>query len=324
MEKVTEKTDLELSVVVAIIEGSSEAAERCLGALAESARGVTIECLVPFDRRLTAVAELQDKFPWATFIDAREDVNLLDSGSTTREHHDILRAIGLRLAKAPIVALLEDHGTPSATWCDSLIKAHRESAAAAIGGAVENGRDRLLNWAVYFCDFGRYQNPVPTGPVEFASDSNVSYKRGPLLSIKQQWYEAYHETSVHWELRRRREQITLDPKMIVFQTRNLKIMPALFERFVWGRSFAGTRSSEIIRSKRLVFAFFSFLLPFVLTARIAVRGFGKRRHLPKLFAALPLIFVLETIWASGEFVGYVTGKAVSHSQLPSQLGHDSL
>jgi hypothetical protein len=321
----TENSDPELSVIVAIIEGGREATERCLEALAKSAEGVNIECLVPFDMRLDGVAELQEKFGWATFIDAREDVDLRHSGSSSREHHDILRAIGLRSATAPIVALLEDHGTPSPTWCQALMKAHRESEAAVIGGAVENGKDRLLNWAVYYCDFGRYQNPVPSGPVEYASDSNVSYKRGPLMAIKQQWYTAYHETSVHWELRRRGEQIALDPKMIVFQTRNrLKSFAALYERLVWGRSFAGTRSSEIIRSKRFIFALFSFLLPFVLTARIAARGFEKRRHLSRLLAALPLIFLLETVWAWGEFIGYVTGKAASQGRLPAQLGQGSL
>jgi hypothetical protein len=315
----------ELSVAVAIIEGGRAAMETCLDALAKSADGINLECLVPFDARLDGIEELQARFPWATFIDARESVNADEFGSASREHHDILRAIGLRSAKAPIVAMLEDHGTPSPTWCHALMKAHRESDAAAIGGAVENGRDRVLNWAVYFCDFGRYQNPVPEGPVEFASDSNVSYKREALMSVRQQWYSTYHETSVHWELRRLGREIRLDPKMLVFQTRNrLKFFPALFERFVWGRSFAGTRSSEITASKRFVFALLSFLLPFVLTARIAAEGFGKRRHLSKLLTALPLVFVLETIWACGEFVGYVTGRAASRNGLPAQLGEDSL
>ena len=325
MKSETEGADPELSVIVALIEGGRTATETCLDALAISSEGTNIECLIPFDTRLDGVHELQAKYPWATFIDARESVNADEFGSSSREHHDILRAIGLRSAKAPIVALLEDHGTPDPAWCPALMKAHRKSDAAVIGGAVENGRNRVLNWAVYFCDFGRYQNPVPVGPVELARDSNVSYKREALMSIRQQWFSAYHETSVHWAIRHRGGQIRLDPKMVVYQTRNrLDLFSALRERFVWGRSFAGTRSSEITPSKRFTFALLSFLLPFVLTARIAVRGFGKRLHLPKLLLALPLVFVLETIWAFGEFVGYVTGKAAAGKRIPKQLGQDSL
>ena len=43
-----------------------------------------------------------------------------------------------------------------------MVVAHREYYAA-IGGAIENGVDRPLNWAVYYSDFGRYQNPFQSG-----------------------------------------------------------------------------------------------------------------------------------------------------------------
>lgn len=318
-----EKPDL--SVIVAIIEGGRTAMETCLEALEKGAEGVRMQCIIPFDARLDDVAELKEKFQWAEFIDARDFVNAEEFGETSREHHDILRAIGLRQATAPIIALVEDHGTPSPGWCKALMAAHRNSEAAAIGGAVENGVNRLLNWAVYYCDFGRYQNPVPEENIEFLSDSNVSYKREALWSVKHLWFDAFHETSVNWELKRRGEILRLDPNMVVHQTRRtLRFFPALRERFVWGRSFAGTRALEISTSKRIMFAAFSFLLPFILTARIVSRGIGKRRHLRELFMTLPNIFVLQTIWASGEFVGYLTGRASARNALQGQISYESL
>jgi hypothetical protein len=304
------ENDAEISVVVALIEGGREATETCLEALYESARGVRLECILPFDARLDHVDELKAKFPWVDFVDSREHVDAEEFGSKSREHHDILRAIGLRLSTAPIVALLEDHGTPSASWAPAVLEAHRRSSAAVIGGAVENGMDRILNWAVYYCDFGRYQNPVPAGDVEFASDSNVSYKCDALMSVKDQWYNAFHETSVNWELRRRGETLILNPDMVVHQTRRrLRFWPALNERFVWGRSFAGTRAVETSSAKRLIFAALSFVLPFVLTVRILLQGLGKKRFVKQLIIALPLVFFLQIFWATGEFVGYVTGRA---------------
>ena len=311
----------ELSVVVAVIEGGREAMETCLQALAEDAKKFRLECLVPFDARLDAVEELSAKFEWARFIDARRYVDAEKFGASSREHHDILRAVGLREASAPVVALVEDHGTPSPGWCAAVLEAHREAEAAAVGGAVENGVDRLLNWAVYYCDFGRYQNPVPKGEVEFLSDSNVSYKREALWSVKPLWYDAFHETSVNWELRRRGARLVLNPKMVVHQTRRrLNFRSALRERYVWGRSFAGTRSTEISGSKRMIFAGFAFLLPFLLTGRILAPGLRKRRHLERLFTALPLVFLLETVWSGGEFVGYLTGRAVGGA-LRVQVNH---
>lgn len=311
IEKLKE-SEPELSIVVAVIEGGRAAMETCLEALAPDARKFNVECIAPFDARLAAVDELAVRFPWVDFIDARDYVQAEEFGHTSREHHDILRAIGLREAKAPIVALVEDHGTPSPGWCSALLEAHRHSDAAGIGGAVENGVDRLLNWAVYYCDFGRYQNPVPKGAVEFLSDSNVSYKRDALWSVKHLWFDAFHETSVNWELRRRGAILNLNPDMVVHQTRRtLGFAHALRERYVWGRSFAGTRAAEVPTVKRIIYAMFSFLLPFLLTLRIVRQGFAKKRHLRELILALPIIFLLETFWAVGEFVGYLTGRAAA-------------
>jgi len=275
---------------------------------------LNVECIVPYDERLTGVPELAERFPWVEFVDARFAVDSGQFGSSSREHHDILRAIGLSRARGRIVALLEDHGIPSLDWIPATLEAHR-GPSSAVGGAVENGVDHLLNWAVYYCDFGRYQNPVADGPSEFLSDSNVSYKREVLQGVKHLWLDAFHETSVNWELRRLGHTLRLNPRMVVRQVRQtLRLLPALRERYVWGRSFAGTRAAEISTLGRAIFAALSFLLPFLLTFRIVARGFSKRRYLRKLVCSLPLIFLFEVIWSGGEFMGYLTGRAEPQRQ----------
>lgn len=281
---------------------------RCLTALEPGVRKHAAECIVPYDNRLEGVAELAARFPWAKFVDAQAAVDAGQFGDFSREHHDILRAIGLNQANGRIVALLEDHAAPSPGWCDAVLDAHR-GPEAAIGGAVENGVDRLLNWAVYLCDFGRYQNPVPAGPAEFLSDSNVSYKRAALAEVAEQWRDAFHETAVNWELRRRGKFLRLDPQMVVHQARHgLRLWPALRERYVWGRSFAGTRAKEMSVARRALFVGLSFLLPAVLTGRIVRQALVKRRHLNRVALALPLVGLLETIWSFGELAGYATGR----------------
>ncbi|MFN8004702.1 MAG: glycosyltransferase [Acidobacteriota bacterium] len=301
----------DLSIIVAVIAGGQDAMTTCLTQLEPHVRGRNMECLAPYDARLDGVPALAARFPWVRFIDARGQVDASKFGDSSREHHDILRAIGLNQARGRLIALLEDHGTPSPDWLPAVLEAHR-GPEAAIGGAVENGLDRPLNWAVYYCDFGRYQNPVPEGPAEFLSDSNVSYKREALWQVKEHWQSAFHETSVNWELQRRGERLRLEPRMVVYQTRRgLRFLPALRERFVWGRSFAGTRAKEISAAKRLILAALSFLLPAVLTLRIVRLTLSRGRNLDRLALALPLILLLQTVWAAGELAGYVTGKATS-------------
>jgi hypothetical protein len=303
----SDETEPELSVVIAIIAGGSEPIAACLAKLEADVRRRQIECIVPYDDRLDSVAELSARFPWAHFLDSRREVDATQYGDSSREHHDILRAVGLRRAQGKIVALLEDHAAPSSDWCAAVLDAHR-GPEAAIGGAVENGVNRVLNWAVYYCDFGRYQNPVPKGPAEFLSDSNVSYKREALAMVKDRWEDAFHETSVNWELRRRGGLLRLEPRMVVYQRRDgLRLIPALRERYVWGRSFAGTRAREIGSLRRTALVGLSILLPLALTWRIVRQTLVKRRRLDRLALALPLILLLETIWSFGELVGYVTG-----------------
>ncbi|MFQ5667864.1 MAG: glycosyltransferase [Candidatus Binatia bacterium] len=301
----------ELSVVIAVISGGCDVLRGCLEALQASAVGCRVECIVPYDARLDGVAELAHRFPWVDFVDARAQVDAERFGSFSREHHDILRAIGLRRARGRIIAMLEDHGTASSDWCSALLAAH-EGPDAAVGGAIENGVDRPLNWAVYYCDFGRYQNPVPQGPVASVSDSNVAYKRDALASVEELWREAFHETVVNGELQRRGAMLRLEPRMIVYQTRrDLRLWPALRERYVWGRSFAGSRVAQTTRARRGRFAGLALLLPAVLSWRVLSQGLRRGRHLDRLLLCMPLVVLLETWWSFGELVGYVTGRSAA-------------
>jgi len=76
-----------------------------------------------------------------------------------------------------------------------------------------------LNWAAYFCDLGKYQNPVRPGRTPFASAVNVSYKRAALESIRPVWHDSFNETRVNGELLRRGEALALAPEVVVRQFR---------------------------------------------------------------------------------------------------------
>jgi hypothetical protein len=83
---------------------------------------------------------------------------------------------------------------------------------------------------------------------------------------------------------------------------------ALAERYVWGRSYAGTRFARGQVGQRLRYALMAPLLPFVLTFRYLSAAWAKRHPKGRLLLASPLVFCLSTAWAVGEWMGYVTGK----------------
>jgi hypothetical protein len=299
-----------LAVVITVVSDTSEAAdtsqlEGCLEALQRQADPPPMEVLVTCDARLRGVDKLQQRFPKVNFI-AVEKLHSARSGPS-REHHDELRGIGIRNSHAPLVALIEDVGRPDPQWCAQLVKEHAQPYAA-VGGAMENGIDRALNWAVYFGDFGRYQNPIPPGPSTYVSDANVCYKREALQRVSDVWAGSYNEARVHTALAERGEVLALSPKVIVYQHRlNLRSGPALLERYVWGRSFAAVRVARVPSSRRAVLALLCPLLPFVLLLRQFQNVVRTKRNQAAFLRALPLTLLLDVVWSCGEFVGYLTG-----------------
>lgn len=307
----SEKSEIpKLSVVVGLISGKVDDLARCLQALHEQVDPPTLEILVPYDDPCQDVTALAERYPEVRFLHAEGLDTAAARAGGSREHHDTLRTLGLKAARGHYIALTEDHAVQEPRWCAGLVRLLDEHPqVAAIGGAVECGTDRALNWAVYYCDFGRYQNPLPQGPAEFVSDSNVVYRREALEAIRDVWEDDYHETLVHWKLVELGHEIWLTPDVEVAQTRgDLRLGEALRERYVWGRSFAGTRVSGQSLPRRLLYACFSPLLPLLMTARMGRGALRRRRHLGKFLRAKPLILLLTGVWALGECVGYLTGR----------------
>lgn len=305
-----------LSVVVVIVSDTTHARSDvsnlvgCLQALTEQVDPPSMEIIVPYHPRTEGIEDLRLRFPSVAFL-CIEDLRTYIEQGGSRQHHDELRARGLVAARGEIIGLLEDHGRPNPHWCARVIEAHRQSYAA-VGGAIENGIDRPLNWAVYFCDFYKYQNPVPEGESPFVSDANVAYKRSALESIRPVWQETFQETAVNWALVSHGEELALAPKLIVEQHRSdLRLRSALKERRVWGRSYAASRSQLAGGLKRAIYAAFSPLLPVVLLLRMTVSVTKKGRGLGAFFKALPLTAMLVVSWSLGELLGYLTARSDS-------------
>lgn len=299
---------MKLSVVVGLISGKRADLERCLAALHQQTLKLELEILVPYDDPCRDVATLAERFPAVKFLRAEGPDTAKARAGASREHHDTLRTIGIRAASGELIALTEDHAHTAPSWCAEMAAAlERHPKAAAVGGAVECDSRSLLNWAVWFCDFGRYQNPLPEGPSEFVSDSNVAYRRAALERVEHVWRGDYHETAVHWAMVEAGFELCTTPRVVVWQARSgLQLGAALRERFVWARSFAGTRARMAGSPKRWIWAIASPLLPLLMTWRLARTAFQRGAHKGRFVAALPLIALLQLFWALGEFVGYVT------------------
>jgi GT2 family glycosyltransferase len=301
---------MRLSVVVTIVE-AHDALMRCLGALAAQHDPPELEVIVPWDDSVPGVAAMAARFPGFQFLDLGTVATARPKHRAAGQHElfDRRRAAGLAAATGDVIAILEDRGVPRLDWARTMLALHEQLPHAVIGGAIENGRDSLLHWAVYFCDFGRYQRPFSAGPRPYVSDVNIGYKRRALEETAELWRGRYHETTVHWALQRAGQTLYLTPDLVVDQFRGaLQLKSLTAERFAWGRLFAFTRAREMTRPKRAALAALAPLLPALLVARHARLQIAKGVNLRRFLRVLPLVVVLLVAWSFGEALGYMTAE----------------
>lgn len=300
--------DLNLSIILTVVSGK-ESMQTCLKALYPQVDFNNSEVIVPYDKWSQNIGELAEEFPQVCFHFI-EDLGLAeDTEVASHEHrlYDRRRAIGLRLTSGRIIAMTEDHATPASDWVAQILKAHEESFQI-IGGAIENGIDKPLNWAWYYCDFGRYGRPFPTGEINYVSDVNVSYKKEALDSVQDIWYEAYRETILHWTLQEKGSKLILNGNIVVYQQRpKTSLFKAFRERIQWGRVFAETRVAVSSISRRFIYAIGSIILPPLLLIRLLRNMRRHQRTVTQIIQTIPFAFLLLIGWSLGELLGYVFG-----------------
>jgi len=297
-------TEPELSIIIASINGRPYI-DACLEALArqrgaERAEVVVADCVGP------QVADfVRDAYPDFRLI-------AFDEPKSVPE----LRSAGILASRGGIVAITEDHCIPPQGWYEAMVEAHQRRSEPAIGGAVDNAAtDRIVDWAVYFCEYSNFISPIPEGVVHDLPGPNVSYKRAALDTMRDLIEDGYWETFLHIRLEETGQHLWSDPSVQVLHKKHYRFGEFLSERFHYGRAYAGTRNEFTPLSKRLVHLVGSPLLPPVLMVRIWRRVWSRKRHRSEFFRALPAIATFMLAWAAGEWVGYAFGAGDSELRL---------
>jgi len=218
------------------------------------------------------------------------------------------RAEGIRAARAPIVALAEDHCFPEPGWAAALIEAH-EAGWAAVGPEIANANPRtMLSWANLALEYGPWMAPEASGERDHLPGHNSSYRRELLLAYGDRLEEMLEAESIlQWDLRERGHRLYQERRA---RTRHLNpslLRPSLILRWHGGRLFAAARSRRWSPLRRLLFTLASPAIPLVRTARV-VRLLRERDELRHLFPRiLPALAIVTTVDGLGEIRGYAFG-----------------
>ena len=289
----------ELSVVVVVLTGGASL-RRCLEALQSQMLPEKLEIIVPHTENLKEADAFRRQFPRVRFLHA-----------PGKASYAALRTAGVRAAGGRIVAITEDQCIPPGQWCANILTAHNRPHAA-VGGPVEKHQpDTALGWAIYLREFTNYIPPIEEGPSPFLTDCNVSYKSAALEQIRDVWADAFHEPDVHAALRLRGETLWLSAALVTLQQRTMPLGVALRERYDFGRLYGSLRVASAPLWKRVLLILASPVLPLLFLGRVVLTVLRKRRYVAACLRAFPYLALFSLVWAWGEFVGYLTGRAAA-------------
>lgn len=300
----------DISVIVAIVDGS-EALRTCLKALAGQVGDYDVELIVPYDQLSREAAGMATDFPGFRFLHLGVIAGGMKPKNALDLHRfwDIRRSEGIKVARGRLIGLVEDRGIPAENWIKSAIELQEQTRAVAVGGCADNGYDTIWNWAIHICDFGRYMAPVPTGEADFLSATNVCYQADKLHELRPLYEHRFYEPSIHAALQAAGHKMVLSDTLRTTEYRpRIPTTTLALEWFHWGRKYARIRCGEIPFGLRVFRAAVTPLLPFVLFFRHLGNQRRKRIYLRQFWLASPLIFLIVSMWACGELVGYCQGE----------------
>jgi len=282
----------DLSVVVASVNGLPYL-ETCLDALTRRAPAAEV---VLADWTDAPTRELvRRRFP---------DVVMLPFDAPTAVPE--LRAAGIAAARAPYVAVIEDHCVVAEGWADAVLRAHRADHEV-VGGEIRNAaRSRVRDWAAFYCEYSEHMDPLPGGRAASVPGMNVSYDRRAIEAMQPLLDDGRWETWLHPHLEREGFAFHVEDGMVLFHDKDFSFRHFASQRWHYARSHAGMRNPQL-GVKRVVYAGGSPLIVPLMLRRLKANVDAKPRHRRRFYEALPLIVVYLSIWAAGEAYGYVMG-----------------
>jgi len=293
-----------LSVIIASVNGPPMIDE-CLAALAAQRHDSTPEIIVVDVTGESTVRLIEARYPWVKVVPLAERLSIPN-----------LQVVGLAHATGDVIAIIEDHCIVDQAWCETIIGVHRaEPDYIAVGGAVENGScERLVDWAVFFCEYSDFMPPLSRRCTTSIPGNNVSYKRRAFDEMgvsRETLTQGFWDQTLHKALLAQGQKFLMEPNMVVYHKKHFGFWYFLRQRFLYSRYYTGRISASAPLSRRVVRTVATLGLAPLLLARVASRVIRKRRYLQQFLFALPPLVVFTVVWAAGEIVGSLLGPGNS-------------
>jgi len=290
---------VKLSIVVVSIY-SHQSLKSCLDSILACENQDKIEIIVADNSVDISLLLLDIKYPRVRFIQCSQNMGIPD-----------LSAAGIAQTSGEIIALTDSSCLVDTSWVTSILKAH-QSQSVVVGGTVEiYSLRKAVDWAAYFCEYGEFMYPLRSGSVGALPGNNISFKRSALLIGNEYVKNKFWKTFWCQKLLAEGVELISEPSMLVYYTKNFRLVSFLTRRFHHGRCFAGMRAIEFTIIKRMLYFGGSVFLPFIFLYRVISTVVGKKRRLKELLLSFPLIVLAIIFWSLGETCGFLAGTGKS-------------
>jgi glycosyltransferase involved in cell wall biosynthesis len=224
----------------------------------------------------------------------------------------VARALAAKESTAPIVAFLEDHCEPHATWAERLLEAYSDGRWAAVGYAFTNGsRDSWWSRSALMADYGFFVHPAEGGPARLLAGNNVSYARWFLAELGEHFGKfAGVDFNVQQMANVRGLPMKVAPDVLVVHRCYASLGELCAVNFYYLKilSVARARANGWSFPIRLVWACgVVTLVPALRLLRLA-KSISRRPELLSTFlASMPVMLLVYYAAAFGEATGYLLG-----------------
>lgn len=286
-----------LSVAVPAVNVESDIRD-CLAHL-ESQRGtVDLEVLL-IDRIGVSDALLANR-PWVRRYPVEKSVTIPE-----------MRAHAFDKARGDAVAMIEDHVMVPGGWAEDMLAALAASDGV-VAGSVENAAtETLVDWACFLCEYSQCLPPIPGGQVEWLTGNNTVYSKELLARHHEATHAGKWENHLHDAIKAGGGKLVCRPDIVVGHKKHYTIREYTTQRYLYARSYAGARVSDMSPLRKLIYGMAAFILPPMLFLRIVRNIVSKRHHTGLLIRSLPLIALFVMSWGIGEIIGYWFGPGDS-------------
>lgn len=222
---------------------------------------------------------------------------------------------GIRKARAPVVALTEDHSYPDEKWAELFIAAHRQSCAAVGPGMCNGNPDSMLSWADFLQAYGEWTPPLSSGPARLLPGHNSSYKKDILLEFGDELEILMEAESVlHRRLQAKGYGLYLESETRTSHLNFNTWSSWIPKRYYSGRQFASTWACSWPWQRRLLFTVASPLVPWIRLLRIQ-RNVRRSQSFGFLLRLLPFMLSGLLVEGVGHMMGYAAGAGDSFEKV---------